>query len=71
VMWHIKDMHKQSRDYTELGKGSIDYTTILPEATKAGLQYYFLEQGGNFANSSMESMKDSAKFFKENLEQYL
>jgi sugar phosphate isomerase/epimerase len=71
VMWHIKDMHKQSRDYTELGNGSIDYTTILPEASKAGLQYYFLEQGGNFAKSSMESMRDSAKFFKENLERYL
>ena len=28
VMWHVKDMHKTSRDYTELGNGSIDFTRI-------------------------------------------
>jgi sugar phosphate isomerase/epimerase len=36
VMWHIKDMDKVSRDYSELGNGSIDFTTILPEASRAG-----------------------------------
>ena len=30
VMWHIKDMDKVSRDYTELGNGSIDYLKELP-----------------------------------------
>jgi sugar phosphate isomerase/epimerase len=71
VMWHIKDMHKVSRDYTELGNGSIDYTTILPDSSRAGLQYYFIEQGGNFAKNSMQSIADSAAFFKANLERYL
>jgi sugar phosphate isomerase/epimerase len=71
VMWHIKDMDKVTRDYTELGNGSIDYKVILPEASRAGLQLYFLEQGGNFAKNSMQSIADSAKFFKKNLEQYL
>jgi sugar phosphate isomerase/epimerase len=71
VMWHIKDMHKVSRDYTELGNGSIDYTVILPDARLAGLQYYYLEQGGNFATNSMQSIADSAAFFKKNLETYL
>ena len=71
VMWHIKDMHKVSRDYTELGNGSIDYTVILPEASRAGLQYYYLEQGGNFAKDSMTSISESAAFFKKNLERYL
>ncbi len=71
VMWHIKDMHKVSRDYTELGNGSIDYTTILPDASLSGLQYYYLEQGGNFAVNSMQSVADSAAFFKNNLERYL
>jgi sugar phosphate isomerase/epimerase len=71
VMWHIKDMDKNTRDYTELGNGSIDYTVILPEASKAGLQYYFIEQGGNFATNSMQSIKDSAVYFKKNLERYL
>lgn len=71
VMWHIKDMHKVSRDYTELGNGSIDYAVILPDASLAGLQYYYLEQGGNFAVNSMQSIADSAAFFKKNLEKYL
>jgi sugar phosphate isomerase/epimerase len=71
VMWHIKDMDKVSRDYTELGNGSIDYTVILPDASLAGLQYYYLEQGGNFASNSMQSIADSAAFFKKNLEKYL
>ncbi len=71
VMWHIKDMDKVSRDYTELGNGSIDYTQILPLADKAGLQYYYIEQGGNFAKNSMQSITDNAIYFKKNLEKYL
>lgn len=71
VMWHIKDMDKVSRDYTELGNGSIDYTKILPEASVAGLQYYYLEQGGNFSKNSMQSIQDSADYFRKNLQQYL
>lgn len=71
VMWHIKDMHKVSRDYTELGNGSIDYKAILPEARRAGLQYYYLEQGGNFAVDPMQSVADSARYFRMNLEHLL
>lgn len=71
VMWHIKDMHKVSRDYTELGNGSIDYTKILPLSKSAGMELYFLEQGGNFKKSSMDSIAESARFFKQNLDRYL
>ena len=67
VMWHIKNMHKVSRDYTEMGQGSIDYTIMLPEAKTSGLQYYYIEQGGNFAVNSMESAKTSIRYIKENL----
>jgi sugar phosphate isomerase/epimerase len=71
VMWHIKDMDKVTRDYSELGNGSIDYTVILPDASKAGLQYYYIEQGGNFAKDPIQSVTDSAAFFKKHLEKYL
>jgi sugar phosphate isomerase/epimerase len=71
VMWHIKDMDKVSRDYTEMGNGSIDYTKILPDAARSGMQYYYIEQGGNFAINPMDSVAKSAAFFKKNLEQYL
>lgn len=47
VMWHIKDMDKITRDYTELGNGSINYAEVLPDPIESGLEYYFLEQGGN------------------------
>jgi sugar phosphate isomerase/epimerase len=71
VMWHIKDMDKKTRDYTELGNGSIDYRPILPDAKLAGLQYYYLEQGGNFAKDPLTSITESAKFWKANLEKLL
>jgi len=71
VMWHIKDMDKVSRDYTELGNGSIDYLKLLPDPKTSGLEYYFIEQGGNFAHNSMRSAADSASYFKKNLQQFL
>ncbi len=71
VMWHIKDMDKVTRDYSELGNGSIDYNQILPEASQEGLEFYYLEQGGNFAQNSMQSITDSAAYFKRHLQKYL
>lgn len=68
VMWHIKDMHKVSRDYTELGNGSIDYVDVMPDPVTSGLEYYYLEQGGNYTLNAMRSAADSAAFFKENLQ---
>ncbi|MGE0589485.1 MAG: TIM barrel protein [Cyclobacteriaceae bacterium] len=71
VMWHIKDMHKVSRDYTELGNGSIDYTKLLPDPTLSGLEYYYIEQGGNYTENSTKSAAASAKYFKNHLQRYL
>jgi sugar phosphate isomerase/epimerase len=67
VMWHIKDMDTLTRDYTELGNGSINYMNLLPDATKSGLEYYYIEQGGNFARSSIESVASSARYFQKHL----
>ena len=64
VMWHVKDMHKVSRDYTELGNGSIDFTKIWPDAKLAGLQHYFVEQGSNFAKDPFQSITDGAEYMK-------
>jgi sugar phosphate isomerase/epimerase len=71
VMWHVKDMDKKTRDYTELGNGSIDYKPIMPDASLAGLESYFLEQGDNFFKDPMQSIADSAVFMKQHLEKYL
>jgi sugar phosphate isomerase/epimerase len=64
VMWHVKDMHKVTRDYTELGNGSIDFTKIWPDAQLAGLKHFFVEQGGNFAQDPFQSITDSAAYVK-------
>ncbi len=64
VMWHVKDMHKVSRDYTELGNGSIDFSRIFPDAQLAGLKHYFVEQGGNFTQDPMQSIAVSAEYMK-------
>jgi sugar phosphate isomerase/epimerase len=67
VMWHVKDMHKVSRDYTELGNGSIDYTKIWPLAARSGMKHFFVEQGGNFAKDPMQSITDGAAYVKRYL----
>ncbi len=64
VMWHVKDMHKTSRDYTELGNGTVDFSQIFPHARFAGLQHYFVEQGGNFTHDPFRSIADSAEYMK-------
>lgn len=71
VMWHIKDMDKVTRDYTEMGNGSIDYITLLSDIDTDALQYYYIEQGGNFTVNSMQSITDSAAYFKKYLQKYL
>ncbi|HMP29966.1 MAG TPA: sugar phosphate isomerase/epimerase [Saprospiraceae bacterium] len=70
TMWHIKDMDKVSKDYTELGNGSIDYTSILPDPVQSGMEYYYLEQGGNFAHSAVKSVEESALYFERHLKKY-
>ena len=71
VMWHIKDMNKVTRDYSELGNGSIDYIDMLSKIDKDALEYYYIEQGGNFAENSMQSIADSSVYFQNHLRQYL
>ena len=71
VMWHIKDMDKVTRDYTELGNGSINYLEVLPDPVASGLEYYYIEQGGNFAHSAIQSAADSGAYLKKHLMQFL
>ena len=71
TLWHIKDMDPVTRDYTELGNGSIDYLELLPDPVKSGLEYFYIEQGGNFTNNSMESASFSSQYFKKHLQKFL
>ncbi|WP_217868689.1 sugar phosphate isomerase/epimerase family protein [Arenibacter amylolyticus] len=71
TMWHIKDMDKLSRDYTELGNGSIDYEAILPDPKESGLEFYYIEQGGNYSENSLKSAASNAQYFRRRLQRYL
>lgn len=71
VMWHIKDMDATTRDYTELGNGSINYLNVLPDPVESGLEYFYIEQGGNFTHSAIKSAEASAAYFKKHLQQFL
>ena len=64
VMWHVKDMHRTSRDYTEVGNGTIDFTRIWPDAALSGLKHFFVEQGGNFTHDPFRSVADSAEYVR-------
>jgi sugar phosphate isomerase/epimerase len=66
VMWHVKDMHKVNRGYTELGNGSIDFTKIFPDAKLSGLKHYFVEQGGNFTKDPIQSITECAAYMRKN-----
>tara|TARA_B100001250_G_scaffold349637_1_gene320954 strand:- start:122 stop:1012 length:891 start_codon:yes stop_codon:yes gene_type:complete len=70
-LWHIKDMDPITKDYTELGFGSIDYSKVLPNPNLSGLEYYYLEQGGNYKINSMDSAKKSIAFFKKNIQELI
>ncbi|HOZ79163.1 MAG TPA: sugar phosphate isomerase/epimerase [Ferruginibacter sp.] len=44
-MWHVKDMSKSDpATQTEVGSGSIDFTTIFNNAELSGMEYFFVEQ---------------------------
>jgi sugar phosphate isomerase/epimerase len=64
VMWHVKDVHPVSRDYTEVGNGTIDFTKIWLDAELAGLKHFFVEQGGNFTHDPIRSITVSAEYVK-------
>lgn len=64
VMWHVKDVHKVNRDYTEVGNGTIDFTSIWVDAEVAGLKHFFVEQGGNFTHDPIRSITDSAAYVR-------
>jgi sugar phosphate isomerase/epimerase len=65
ALCHIKDRDKKNTDLnTEIGKGSIDFKTILSKARLAGLRHFIVEQE-NFTNiDPYTSIKESADYVK-------
>jgi sugar phosphate isomerase/epimerase len=65
ALCHIKDRDKKQTDLnTEIGKGSIDFKTIMSHAKEAGLQHFIVEQE-NFINiDPYVSIAESAAYVK-------
>ena len=65
ALCHIKDMDKANHNLnTEVGKGAIDFKTILGNAKMAGLQHFIVEQE-NYRNiDPFVSIKESCDYCK-------
>ncbi len=63
---HIKDMVLDNGRVSQkdLGKGTMDFDTILKAAKKAGIKHYIVEQE-QYPSSSIESMKVDAEWMKQ------
>lgn len=62
---HIKDRDKtQTNLNTEIGKGSIDFKSIIPQAKKAGVKYFIMEQENYLNIDPYVSIKESADYIK-------
>lgn len=64
-LWHVKDMKAGSKDFAEIGNGTIVFERIFKAREKAGLQYWFLEQ-----DSSDKDMFESIKISKEHISEH-
>ena len=66
VMWHVKDMDKTDRSYTEVGSGSIDYKDIFAKAKISGMKHFFVEQD-TIKIDPYESITRSFQHIKSNI----
>ncbi|MEC3875548.1 sugar phosphate isomerase/epimerase family protein [Chryseobacterium salviniae] len=64
-LWHVKDMKAGTKDFTEIGNGTIDFERIFKVGKQAGLQYWFLEQDSS-DKDIFESIRISSEFLAKN-----
>ena len=66
IMWHVKDMSSESRSFTEVGTGIIDFKRIFNKASVAGVKHIFVEQD-EVSKDVFTSIKESYDYVKKNL----
>lgn len=57
-MWHVKDMDKEGK-FAPVGNGTIDFSRILAEKEKSGMEYYLVEQDMTFTMKPLEAIQVS------------
>jgi sugar phosphate isomerase/epimerase len=61
---HVKDMdNTPKKDFTEVGRGTIDFKRIFAMSKKAGIRHYFVEQ--DRSDSPLESIKVSYDYLSK------
>jgi len=63
---HVKDMTKTATGHEScvIGKGIIDYKTLLPKVAKRGIEHMIVEQEAYTGSNDMDSAKDNAAYVK-------
>jgi sugar phosphate isomerase/epimerase len=62
---HIKDRDKTKTDLnTEIGKGSIDFKSIIPHAKAAGVKHFIVEQENYIDIGPYVSLAESCTYLK-------
>lgn len=64
-LWHVKDMKAGTKDFAEIGNGTIDFKTIFEAREKAGLKHWFVEQDSS-DKDMFESLKMSTDYIAKN-----
>jgi sugar phosphate isomerase/epimerase len=66
-LWHVKDMDNTDKKFfTEVGSGTIDFTSIFKAAKKSGMKHFFVEQD-QCPGSPFVSIEKSIGYINTNL----
>jgi sugar phosphate isomerase/epimerase len=61
---HVKDMdNTPKKDFTEVGRGTIDFKKIFALSKRAGIRHYFVEQ--DRSDAPLESIKVSYDYLSK------
>lgn len=63
-LWHVKDMEAGTKNFTEVGNGTIDFDRIFAAKEQAGLQHWFVEQDQS-KGDIFESLKKSSDYLRQ------
>jgi sugar phosphate isomerase/epimerase len=63
---HVKDLAKTAKGHesVQIGKGTIDFKSILKTGSKEGLKYYIVEQEAFTGTNPLESAEADSKYMK-------
>jgi len=58
-LWHVKDLDAETGEFTEVGNGRIDFSSLFDLGKEAGLEHFFIEQ--DVSENPLQSIEISYK----------